>query len=477
MTPSSEILRPKIEIEELAESIRRHILNDFSSLLSRLAACHRPVYAIRFVLFLADGPKSREQMVDLFRIGSDQKYEYRLQSTQRREKLLELQEDDPDAFVEPKHQRSSGLKDFSKKGKRKYDPLPANISKVAKDLHRNGIVRMYYKHPKGFNPFTKTGKIRPGSEVFYTLAGERITIRDWMTKCLQETDGILDDRYKPLYGELFTDLVDVTDYHANPYEEWWEIYTSNDKKEGGHKTKRLYKYRVPDDIRVDPIDPDIEIIEPQKNNRDKSTEKDVESTIPVPDGKPTGGKDPKASASPEPSCVYLDTETTKLDDDGHIVEIAIVDDDGNALINTLVNPMAPISSEAEKTHGISDEMVANQPTLDDIEDDIVEAVKDKVVVMYNAEYDYPLLPESAQLAMKGVCCAMRSYAVLIGSNWKKLHVAVAEIGYQWEGKSHRALSDALACRAVWKHVLYREKLPLERKRDPLEEVRKIPDIY
>ena len=44
---------------------------------------------------------------------------------------------------------------------------------------------------------------------------------------------------------------------------------------------------------------------------------------------------------------------------------------------------------------------------------------------------------------------MRKYANLNGGRWRKLNEAIDEIGYQWEGTAHRALSDTLACRAVW----------------------------
>ena len=65
--------------------------------------------------------------------------------------------------------------------------------------------------------------------------------------------------------------------------------------------------------------------------------------------------------------LYLDTETTGLSPSGGdtIVEIAIVNERGAILINTLVNPKRNIPWYASKVQGISDSMVRSMPTLED----------------------------------------------------------------------------------------------------------------
>jgi DNA polymerase III epsilon subunit-like protein len=63
--------------------------------------------------------------------------------------------------------------------------------------------------------------------------------------------------------------------------------------------------------------------------------------------------------------IYLDTETTGLSprQGATIVELAIVDDRGKTLIDTLVNPRVDIPWQATKVHGITNEMVRRRPTL------------------------------------------------------------------------------------------------------------------
>ena len=52
--------------------------------------------------------------------------------------------------------------------------------------------------------------------------------------------------------------------------------------------------------------------------------------------------------------VYLDTETTGVADDDEMVELTIIDDDGEPLINTLIKPKFHRTwAGAQRVHGIS----------------------------------------------------------------------------------------------------------------------------
>ena len=66
--------------------------------------------------------------------------------------------------------------------------------------------------------------------------------------------------------------------------------------------------------------------------------------------------------------LYLDTETTGLSPSrgDRIVELAVVDDAGCPVINTLVNPERDIPWDAVRIHGITDEMVAQAPTMEEL---------------------------------------------------------------------------------------------------------------
>lgn len=178
----------------------------------------------------------------------------------------------------------------------------------------------------------------------------------------------------------------------------------------------------------------------------------------------------------QPETVYLDTETTGLhaDQGDQILEIAIVDDFNIPLVNTLVRPMVKpgqetmmIWPEAEAIHGIrpKDVFKTNDkkefifPTIEQLWDKIIASIIDKRVVIYNAPFDVSFYPEIEQAA-DSVCCCMRDFSRLMGvwnfpDNDYKRHkqsFAAEYVQYKWTGNAHRALTDAMACRAIWRYV-------------------------
>jgi DNA polymerase III epsilon subunit-like protein len=50
--------------------------------------------------------------------------------------------------------------------------------------------------------------------------------------------------------------------------------------------------------------------------------------------------------------VILDTETTGLDNQAQVIEIAVIDLVGITLFDTLIRPTIPVSSEATAVHGL-----------------------------------------------------------------------------------------------------------------------------
>ena len=148
--------------------------------------------------------------------------------------------------------------------------------------------------------------------------------------------------------------------------------------------------------------------------------------------------------------VYLDTETTGLDADDEIVELTIIDDDGEPLINTLLKPVNHTEwPDAENIHGISPMDVRNAPTQKQISGKIRDVVKDTRVVIYNAPYDSKYLPELEDAAE--ICCCMERFTEFNQGKRTSLMNATEIIGYERQG-SHRALADSLSCRAVWKAI-------------------------
>lgn len=94
--------------------------------------------------------------------------------------------------------------------------------------------------------------------------------------------------------------------------------------------------------------------------------------------------------------IYLDTETTGLSHQhDEVLEISILNDDGETLLDTLVKPTRKKAwPEATKIHGICPEMILKSPypTLQELLPRIDAILADaENLVIYNAGYDLPFL--------------------------------------------------------------------------------------
>ena len=105
--------------------------------------------------------------------------------------------------------------------------------------------------------------------------------------------------------------------------------------------------------------------------------------------------------------LYVDTETTGLSARDEIVEIAIINDNGEALLNTLVKPVHHNQwPEAQAIHGISPEAVAHAPVYDELRPTIEGLFQDQEVVIYNKAYDSQYLDTELEAAQSVQCCML-----------------------------------------------------------------------
>ena len=104
--------------------------------------------------------------------------------------------------------------------------------------------------------------------------------------------------------------------------------------------------------------------------------------------------------------IILDTETTGISvKEGHrIVEIGCIELDN--LIPTknkfhcYLNPERKVSEKAFEIHGYDDEFLSNQKKFIDIADQFLEFIKDKRLIIHNAEFDIPHLNNELSLLGK-----------------------------------------------------------------------------
>ena len=91
--------------------------------------------------------------------------------------------------------------------------------------------------------------------------------------------------------------------------------------------------------------------------------------------------------------VVLDTETTGISTkEGHrIVEIGCIELENlvptQNKFHCYLNPERKVSEKALEVHGYTDEFLANQKKFKDICDEFLEFIKDKRLIIHNAEFD------------------------------------------------------------------------------------------
>ncbi|ATW62810.1 DNA polymerase III subunit epsilon [Synechococcus phage S-CBWM1] len=92
--------------------------------------------------------------------------------------------------------------------------------------------------------------------------------------------------------------------------------------------------------------------------------------------------------------VYLDTETSGLPSmrpETEIVQLSITNWKGRPLLVSGIRPENGIPEEASRVHGLVEEDLKDCPTFEELAPLIVKVLCEKVVVVYNADFDGSLL--------------------------------------------------------------------------------------
>lgn len=148
----------------------------------------------------------------------------------------------------------------------------------------------------------------------------------------------------------------------------------------------------------------------------------------------------------------MDIETTG----GHyhkdrIIEIAVVVYDGREIIEeftTLLNPLRPIGPFIQTLTGISNNMVVDAPTFEEVADTILRLTEGKVFVGHNARFDYGFVKAEfrrlgIQFQRQQICTVNLSRSIIPGHNSYSLGNICRDLGISIDYR-HRAFGDAAA---------------------------------
>lgn len=155
--------------------------------------------------------------------------------------------------------------------------------------------------------------------------------------------------------------------------------------------------------------------------------------------------------------IILDTETTGLQ--GQVIELAIIDAQGNIIYDGLFKSTCAIEPGAQEQHHISEAMLSGSPYFYEEWPEIYRRIQGKSIITYGAPFDRGRilatildhhmlgnLEESDIELMQKLefYCLMEEYR-RYGRfpRWQKLKLACSQQNIKFV-QEHRALSDALA---------------------------------
>jgi len=198
--------------------------------------------------------------------------------------------------------------------------------------------------------------------------------------------------------------------------------------------------------------------------------------------------------------IFVDLETTGANHTSdRITEIGIVEVDGGRVSSwsTLVNPGVSIPPFIQSLTGITNDMVRDAPTLEELRDELLARLSGGIFVAHNARFDYGFLRN----ALKELGHSLRCEVVCTVKLSRKLHphearhnldALIARHGLAVEGR-HRALADAELIRQFWQKMesevaadlfdeavraqLQRPSLPMHMSPDMLDDIPDAPGVY
>ena len=172
--------------------------------------------------------------------------------------------------------------------------------------------------------------------------------------------------------------------------------------------------------------------------------------------------------------IVLDTETTGLDyTRERIIEFAAVRLENGKIkdeFQTLINPQQHIRKSSMAVHGITQEMVADAPTEEEILPKILEFIGDYPIVAHNAIFDYSFLNEAklrvlgsklenphidSQVMFKEIAPELESHG--LEALTKRFNVEL--------NNHHRAMADTIGLALAYPKLkkLYLQKLDWQKK--------------
>lgn len=149
--------------------------------------------------------------------------------------------------------------------------------------------------------------------------------------------------------------------------------------------------------------------------------------------------------------LFLDYETTGLSKRDKVVEVCVIDAQGQVLLSSLVNPGCPIPASATSKHEIRDADVVDAPTWEEIAPALETLISGRVVVAHNASFESKFTPEAWGVrweCSKKLCDGIfgKAHWEIARRDWRRsgrLEDRLRQCGLQ-AGPDHTAAGDCIS---------------------------------
>lgn len=162
--------------------------------------------------------------------------------------------------------------------------------------------------------------------------------------------------------------------------------------------------------------------------------------------------------------VFIDTETTGLDRQAEIIEIAVIDHDGEILLDELIRPLRSIPLDAMQVHHITNEVVAEARSWPVLWQELRPLLHGRLLAFYNEEFDMRMIRQTHEQYSPwkenfNTFCVMKLYAQFRGE-WDPRRRGYRYFRLEEAGRaagiplpnSHRAADDTLLTRALLESI-------------------------
>ena len=163
--------------------------------------------------------------------------------------------------------------------------------------------------------------------------------------------------------------------------------------------------------------------------------------------------------------LFFDLELTGVYHHDEILSVSIVDGNGSVIMDTLIKPAHKKKwKQTEKIHGITPDMVADAPSLEEITPTL-RALFDAadVVIAYGISTDYSHIKyiydteAERETLHKKTRCAANEFVRYQSEHYPdmvhaSLSDAMERLGIAWEGVAHTSIADTIGCAKVWEKL-------------------------